>query len=231
MVRQTAYSAEHMYKIEPKDLPKASSILGQAFKSYPLFEHVLPDSASRVHQLKHLCQFLLRLGMSKGMVTAPSDAVEGVSIWLPSERLPHSAMDAVRAGLLNLVLHVNTKAIGRFIEIGNVKRRKRADTIGGSYWLCDMIGVDPLLQGRGVGRHMIEAQLNYLDKAKMPCYLETSEVRNIAYYVKYGFGLIHQYKIHSVHVYCLEWKPSALRETSPTRTWSHEVDHANASSL
>lgn len=205
-----------MYKIQHKDLPKASSILSQAFKNYPLFEYVLPDSASRTDQLKHLCQFILRLGMSKGMVIAPSNALEGVSIWLPSEGFPNSAMDAVRAGLLNLLLNVNIKALGRFIEIGNAKGRKRADIVGGSYWLCDMIGVDPLLQGRGVGRHMIEAQLNYLDKAKMPCYLETSEVRNIGYYEKYGFDLIDQYKIHNVHIFCLQWKPSALRETLST---------------
>jgi GNAT superfamily N-acetyltransferase len=205
-----------MYVIQPKDLPKASSILGQAFRNYPLFEHVLPNSASRIDQMKHLCHFLLRLGMSKGMVIAPSDALEGVSIWLPSKGFPNSTMEAVRAGLLNLLLHVNVRAFGRFIEIGNIKGRKRAEIVGGSYWFCDMIGVDPLLQGRGVGRYMIETQLDYLDKAKMPCYLETSEVRNIVYYQKYGFDLIYQYKIRNVQVFCLEWKPGALRETLST---------------
>jgi ribosomal protein S18 acetylase RimI-like enzyme len=201
-----------MYTIQPEDLPKASSILGRAFGNYPLFEHVLPDPASRIDRLTHLCRFLLRLGMSKGMVIAPSDALEGVSIWLPSERLPSSTMEAVRAGVLKLLLHVDMRAIGRFIEIGKFKSRKRAEIVGGPYWLCDMIGVDPLLQGRGVGRHMIEAQLNHFDKAKMPCYLETSEARNIAYYQKYGFDPIHHYNIHNVPVFCLERKPSARGE-------------------
>jgi len=199
-----------MYKIQHKDLLKASSILGQAFKNYPLFKHVLPDSVSRPDQLKHLCQFLLRLGMAKGMVIAPSAALEGVSIWFPSQGFPNSAMDAVRAGLLNLLLHVNIKAMGRFIEIGNVKGRQRANIVEEPYWLCDMIGVDPLLQGRGIGRRMIEAQLNYLEKANMPCYLETSAVQNIVYYETYGFDLISQYKIHNIPVFCLRWKPSVL---------------------
>lgn len=198
-----------MYRIQPNDLPKASALLGRAFRDYPLFEHVLPEAASRREQLKYLCQFLLRLGMRKGLVIAPSDALEGVSIWLPSDRMPTSPVDALRAGLLNLFFHVDTKAIGRFIEIGNIKGEKRADVIGGPYWLCDMIGVDPLLQGHGVGRRMVEAQLNDLDKAKLPCCLETSETKNIAYYRKYGFALVNEYKIHDVHVFCLQRKPGA----------------------
>ncbi len=196
-----------MYQIQHKDLLKASSILSQAFKSYTLFEHVLPDSVSRTNQLRHLCRFLLRLGMAKGIVMAPSVELEGVSIWFPSEGFPNSAMDAVRAGLFNLFFHVDIKAVGRFIEIGNIKGRKRAGIIQGPYWLCDMIGVGSLLQRRGAGRQMIEAQLNRFKKENIPCYLETSEDRNIAYYERYGFDLIHQYRIHNVPVFCLLWKP------------------------
>jgi GNAT superfamily N-acetyltransferase len=205
-----------MYEIQRKDLAKASSVLALAFTGYPLFEHVLPDSASRTDRLKHLCRFLLRLGMAKGAVVAPSDALEGVSIWLPSEGSANSAIDAVKAGLFDLFFHVDIRAIGRFIEIGKAKARKRKEIVGGSYWLCDMIGVDPLQQGRGAGRHMMEAQLDYLDKAKMPCYLETSDARNVVYYEKYGFELIHRYEIHGVPVFCLQWKPGALREVSLT---------------
>jgi GNAT superfamily N-acetyltransferase len=196
-----------MYEIRQSDLLKASSILSKAFRNYPLFTHVLPDAASRADQLTHLCRFLLRLGMAKGMVVAPSAALEGVSIWFPSDGFPNSAMDAVKAGLLSLFLHVDLKAVRRFIEIGRIKGRTRLGIISGPYWLCDMIGVDPLQQGRGAGRHMIEAQLNRLEQLSLPCYLETSEIRNVAYYEKYGFDLIHQCKIHDVPVFCLQWKP------------------------
>lgn len=66
-----------------------------------------------------------------------------------------------------------------------------------------MIGVDPLLQRHGYGRRMIEEKLIELDGRKIPCYLETSRIENIAYYVKLGFKLIHEYKIMNIKVFCL----------------------------
>jgi predicted N-acetyltransferase YhbS len=84
----------------------------------------------------------------------------------------------------------------------------RAEIIKGQYYLCDMIGVDPLLQRQGFGRKMIEAKLFEFDKEEMPCYLETSRHGNIPYYERFGFSQINEYKIKDVDVFCLKRDPN-----------------------
>ncbi len=84
-----------MYKLQKGDLFKASTILGEAFSNYPIFEYIIPNSAYRRKHLKYLCHFLLRLGISKGEVIAPNDTLEGVSIWLPSTGTKNSGIDAI----------------------------------------------------------------------------------------------------------------------------------------
>ena len=193
-----------MYTLKKSDLSKASVILGQSFNNYPIFKYIIPDSGYRKDKLQYLCHFLLRLGIAKGEVIGPSDKVEGVSIWFHSSVLKNSGLDAIYAGLLSLFLYLNPKTIGRFIEVGKFKGRMRSKIIQEPYYLCDMIGVDPIHQRKGYGRKMIEDKLSELDNKIIPCYLETSESENVAYYERLGFSHIHNYQIHDVGIFCLK---------------------------
>ncbi len=49
------------------------------------------------------------------------------------------------------------------------------------------LGVDPRLQGKGVGSLILEASLANIDAQKLPCYLENSKPRNTPLYSRYGF--------------------------------------------
>jgi predicted GNAT family acetyltransferase len=197
-----------MFKLQKKDLSKASATLSQSFNDYPIFNYIIPDPEYRKDKLKYLCHFVLRLGIAKGEVIGPSNRMEGVSIWLPPNRSKSSAMDAIRAGLLNLFVHIKPGTIRTFIEVGKTKGKMRTEIIKGQYYLCDMIGVDPLLQKQGFGRKMIEAKLLEFDREEMPCYLETSKHENIAYYERFGFSLINKYKIQDIDVFCLKRDPN-----------------------
>ena len=196
-----------MYKLQIGDFSKASTVLGEAFNSYPIFEYIIQDSTYRKNHLKYQCNYLLHLGISKGEVIAPSESIEGVSIWLPSTGTQNSGIDAIRAGLLNLFFLTNIKTFSRFVKVGSFKGKKRTSIIKGPYYLCDMIGVNHFFKRRGFGRKMIERKLIDCDKTKMPCYLETIEYSNINYYEKFGFNLVCKYKIKDVNVYCLRREP------------------------
>jgi GNAT superfamily N-acetyltransferase len=195
-----------MYKLQKGDLYKASIIMGQAFYDYPIFSYIIPNEAYRKRNLSYICRFLLGLGFINGEIFAPSENLEGVSVWFLSSKAYSSRIDAFRAGLLSLFLHFDTKTIRRLIEIGKIKRINREKILKGSFCLCDMIGVNPFMQKQGIGRQMLEAKLQEFDKEKVPCYLETSKVENVDYYKKFGFTLIRHYKISEVDVFCLQRK-------------------------
>jgi len=197
-----------MYKLQKRDLNKAAAVLSRSFNEYPIFRYIIPDPEYRKAKLKYLCHFLLCLAIVRGEVIGPSTKMEGVSMWFPPKGSKSSSMDPVRAGLLNLFVHVKLETISRFIEVGKIKGKTRAEIIKGQYYSCDMIGVDPLLQKQGFGRKMIEAKLLEFDREEVPCYLETSKQENIAYYERFGFSQINEYKINDVDVFCLHRHPN-----------------------
>ncbi|MFC7742450.1 GNAT family N-acetyltransferase [Nocardiopsis composta] len=50
-----------------------------------------------------------------------------------------------------------------------------------------MIGVDPVVQGKGVGAALLDAGLSRADDDRVPVHLETNRAGNLAYYERYGF--------------------------------------------
>lgn len=200
-----------MYSLQDSDLSKASATLAKAFHAYPVFEYIIPDASRRNRKLKYIFRFLLGLGKLHGEVIAPSDQLEGISVWIPSSGSHSSSLDALRAGLLALFLRIDIKSIGRLMAIGTIKRKRRNAIMREPFYLCDLIGVDPLRQRQGIGRIMVETKLIELDKEKIPCYLETSRLENVNYYKQFGFSLLHQYKIFSIDVFCLLRKINAAK--------------------
>jgi ribosomal protein S18 acetylase RimI-like enzyme len=60
------------------------------------------------------------------------------------------------------------------------------------HWYLMLVGVDPELQGRGVGSAIIREGLARADRESRPCYLETSEARNLGLYERHGFAVLEE---------------------------------------
>ena len=192
-----------LYQIPKKDLATAASVLSSAFSDYPIFNYVLPPSPRRQAKLEYIFAFILKLGMRKGEVLAPNSRIEGVSIWIPPVHGRTSLLDALKSGLFSLGLKLGAKSLRRFIEIQKCKQKARTPIFPPASYFLDTIGVAPRHQGRGVAGAMLKSKLEILDKQKKPCYLETCDKNNLAFYGKFGFRLIHQYKLITMDVFCL----------------------------
>jgi ribosomal protein S18 acetylase RimI-like enzyme len=58
------------------------------------------------------------------------------------------------------------------------------------HWYLLIVGVDPALQGKGLGSALVKEGLARADDTRCPCYLETSEERNLAFYERLGFVVV-----------------------------------------
>jgi ribosomal protein S18 acetylase RimI-like enzyme len=56
-------------------------------------------------------------------------------------------------------------------------------------WFLDFIGVDPQVQGQGLGRQLIEHGLAMAREESCPAFLETSNAANVGYYQSFGFSV------------------------------------------
>jgi GNAT superfamily N-acetyltransferase len=191
------------YAIQARDVAKAADVLSASFADYPIFQYVMPDRPGRDRRLAQVFRFLVRLGLANGEVLAPSERIEGVSIWFRSDATNSTALTALRAGLLGLYLRVGRGVVSKLMQVSATKSRARAELLSRPYCLLDMIAVEPSLQGQGLARRMLEEKLHELDSQHLPCYLETSRMSTARYYERFGFELAHQYRLATMDVFCL----------------------------
>jgi ribosomal protein S18 acetylase RimI-like enzyme len=60
------------------------------------------------------------------------------------------------------------------------------------YYLA-FVGLEPELQGRGIGSRLLRPVLERCDRERMPAYLEASSPRNRALYLRHGFEVTGEF--------------------------------------
>jgi len=58
------------------------------------------------------------------------------------------------------------------------------------HWYLSILGVDPDHQGKGLGGALLQPALAKADQEGLPCYLETLEEKNLAFYGRHGFEVL-----------------------------------------
>ena len=170
-------------------LREAAGVLARSFHTNPNFVDLFPEEGARSRALPRM--FAAGLGFGHvyaatwAVETATRDELAGVAVWLPPGAFPLSPRRALRA-LPNLVRILaaaprSTRRLLRFMT--NVTRRHPAQP----YWYLEDVGVEPLVQGLGVGTRLLEPVLSLADEARQLCYLETQTEQNVAWYRKLGF--------------------------------------------
>ena len=78
----------------------------------------------------------------------------------------------------------------KFMVANEVMGKLHKKYVPEPHWYLLIVGVDPDLQGRGLGSALVKEGLVRADEANCPCYLETSEERNLAFYERCGFAVV-----------------------------------------
>jgi ribosomal protein S18 acetylase RimI-like enzyme len=196
-------SIESLYRLTEDDIDKASVVLRDAFIDYPTFIYLFPEINERKKKLRYIMIFFLKCGLLNGEVMAPSKNIEGVSIWYKSSDLNIGLKSLLKAGLISTIYNLNIRSFVRFKKIGKAKRINRDKLLDKEYYFLDMIGIDPSFEKQGYARLLIDTMIEKIDTEKMSCFLETSNIRNIDYYSKYGFNLLNKYWYNGLESFCL----------------------------
>ena len=73
-------------RLEKRQAVHASEVLTRAFLDDPLINYFYPDTAEREKRMPYAHRFILNHGFRYGEVYAPSAGLEGIAVWLPSEK-------------------------------------------------------------------------------------------------------------------------------------------------
>ena len=176
--------------LQRSSIDRAAITLERAFSPDPLFTWVFPDAATRPAALHRFMRVPLEYGVRYGRVTASHDA-KAACVWLPPGpgiTIPRM----VRSGMLGVPFHSGLGPFGRFMAANETMDKIHKARVPEPHWYLILVGVDPELQGQGVGSAIIREGLARADRESRPCYLETSERRNLGLYDRHGFAVLEE---------------------------------------
>jgi len=180
----------------PSDRALAAGILARAFFTDPGFVWIFPDPNARRSALDTLESAFVRMYVPHGACYVVGDPVTAACLWRPPG-VQLGTWSQVRAGLLTLPLHIGLSATQRLMCTDReVHAIQAAHAPSGPFWYLDTLGVQPDHQGQGLGGRLLAQVLaERVDPSGLPTTLFTNEPRNLPFYQRHDFRLVHQTRI------------------------------------
>lgn len=179
----------HVIDLAEDRLAEAAHVLARSFfHDEPNHVHVYPNEDVREWALPCWFVTIVRDALSFGHVyaaTCEGDIV-GVAVWYPPETFPLPLWREFRVVVdMRRLLTAPQSALRLVRFLDRLEELHPAQP----YWYLPYVGVEPAMQGQGIGTRLLEPILAQADEEKLPCYLETATERNVAWYRKLGFEI------------------------------------------
>ncbi len=186
----------------------AAQILARAFCEDPLMKFVVPDERKRADLLPWLFGTVVHYCFLYGEIAATPN-LEGVICWLPPGQANLTLQGIFRSGMFALRFHLGFAEIRRFLANERYTGTIHKQIVPEKHWYLWAVGVDPAYQGRGIGGMLLAQGLERASADGVPCYLETHNPKNLAFYKKFGFeiGAAGTLPKHGLRVWAMVRKP------------------------
>jgi GNAT superfamily N-acetyltransferase len=173
-------------------IPASAEVLGRAFFDDPMFTFVFPDEEDRRSRIGWVMSLGVRYGHRFGHVFTTTEEVRGNAVWLPPGGTSLSEDRMGEIGFGEGPARMGEEAFARFGQVMGHIAPKHEHHMPEAHWYLMILGVDPPLQGRGIGGRLIQPILGEADRDGLPCYLETAKSRNVPFYEKHGFAVVEE---------------------------------------
>jgi GNAT superfamily N-acetyltransferase len=171
-------------------LNPAAALMAHAFFDDPFFTFVIPDTLRRGDILNWLFEKLILYGILYGKVyTTP--AIEGIALLLGPKYPTLALWGTLRTGLFRLPLKLSWHEFARSTRLAIHADQLHKKTVTGRHWYLNELGVDPNMQGQGVGRLLLQTVLEQADRTGLVCYLDTFNEKNLNFYQRNGFTIVN----------------------------------------
>ncbi len=168
------------------DVAPAAQVLAEAFSLDPLYGWLLPGAADRVDELERLFHSEIRHAyLEKGTAeVAVTDAgeVAGVTLWSPPGQWEFSLGTTLR--MLPTKISVLRSRIPAGIQFEKLFAQRHPNQ---PHWYLSAIATSPAARGTGYGTKLLLSRLDRCDADGVPAYLESSALKNVPYYERFGF--------------------------------------------
>jgi len=189
-----------LLRLTLKERDAGAAVLGRAFTEYELFRHYFPDETERRAAADTFAFIALSISLKYGEVYMSSEKLEGVAAWLPPGKSPFGVWQIMRSVPLSTLVRFGRQGAGRMRAYGRFVDNLHRRLVPYPHWYLQIIGVDPAYQGQGFSSRLLRPVLERIDSERMPCYLETNAVKNVAIYRRFGFEVVSEDRMPGTEV-------------------------------
>jgi GNAT superfamily N-acetyltransferase len=176
-----------MIRAAHKDKQLVVGILSKSFDDNKSVNYIVKQDKKRAQRLRCLMEYSFDMCYLFGDVFLSEDKSGCALVQFPDRKkttlksiLPDIKLITSCVGLLNV-----KKALDREGKINKLHPKELM------YYLW-FIGVDPQNQNKGIGSNLMNEVINDSIAKQRPVYLETSTLKNIPWYEKFGFRIYNE---------------------------------------
>lgn len=159
-------------------------ILTRSFEDNKSVNYVVKQDRSRIHRIKRLMDYSFNMCIAFGEVWMDDDRQACALILFPDKK-----RSSFRTLIWDLKLALSVIGIGSVIAVLKREAMIKSNHPREPFAYLWFIGVNPQVQGKGVGSALMQGVIRECEQNKRPIYLETSMQRNLPFYEKLGFEI------------------------------------------
>jgi ribosomal protein S18 acetylase RimI-like enzyme len=176
-----------MKKAEYNDKDLIVDTLTKSFESNQSVNYIVKQDGKRLKRIKSLMVYSFEVCYLFGDVFLSDDKKACALVLYPDKK---------KTTIKSIMLDVNL--IFTCVGIENIKKTldreaiiKKIQPKVPMYYLW-FIGVDPEYQNTGIGSELLKEIIEDSRRKERPIYLETSTLKNLPWYKKFGFDIYHE---------------------------------------
>lgn len=187
------------------DIPLMVDILAPAFSDNLSVNRCVKQTPDRFHRIRNQVKYIARISL-RNRLAFLNEQKTGVVLCNLSHGKKATFFDDI---------WFLWKVSGLKLGLQLMKREKLLKQIIPDENCCHLwfIGVSPESQGKGQGSKMILGLQKICTEQKLPIFLETSNLRNLAFYEKNGFSIYKKTRLPTddFDLYFYSWHPEKIQ--------------------
>lgn len=171
-----------MIKAEYSHKSLVVDILSKSFDENKSVNYVIKQDRNRKERIRRLMEYSFEISYLFGEIYLSDDKNACALVLFPDKKRA-----SFKSILLDIRLAISCIGVTRILKV--LERKSQLNRQYPSFPFVHLwfIGVDPLMQKKGIGRGLLEEILKESTLNGRPVYLETSMIENLSFYKKMGF--------------------------------------------
>lgn len=191
------FELNNFYRLTVKDIKIASEVYARAYSKITLYKKALEDVEEKFLVLKTFFEIAIRYGLKYGVPYAPSEQLEGISIWIPYEKADMNMWRVIRSGGFKnsfKLVKIGRDFLASVKGLSQLDKDRIKNMVGKQYLDLMSLAVDPEYQRKGFASKLLKAMFEKTDRCGYSTYV-SADIDSVDFYKKHGFKVIKEINI------------------------------------